>query len=100
MLTNPTVPSVLGVLSTVSPEAPQEPLMPRSLLTPWATPLRVARALSRWPVDSQLHARRNALVASTELAARTHERRQVDEYLAGHARRWAAEHPVLARHRA
>jgi hypothetical protein len=74
--------------------------MTRSLVAPWTAPLWVARAVSRWPVDSQLHARRNALVASTEMAARAHERRQVDAYLAGHAQRWEAEHPVLARHRA
>lgn len=66
---------------------------------PWVTPLRVARAVSRWPVDSQLRARRNALVASTELAARSLERRQVDQYLAGLAGRWA-DRGTPARHQA
>jgi hypothetical protein len=74
--------------------------MTRTLVAPWAAPLRVARTVSRWPVDSQLHARRNALVASTEMAARTHERRQVDLYLEGLARREEPEQPPLVRHHA
>jgi hypothetical protein len=74
--------------------------MSRTLVAAWTAPLRVARSVSRWPVDSQQHARRNALVASTELAARTHERRQVDRYLDGLARRREAGHPPLVRHRA
>lgn len=74
--------------------------MSRSLVAPWAAPLWVARTLSRWPVDSQLSARRNALVASTELAARTHERRQVEEFLDRLDRRRGAGPPPLMRHHA
>jgi hypothetical protein len=74
--------------------------MTHTLVAPWTAPLRVARAVTRWPVDSQLHARRNALVASTAMAARTHERRQIDQYLDDLARRWESEHPALARHQA
>jgi hypothetical protein len=74
--------------------------MTRTLVAPWTAPLRMARAVTRWPVDSQLHARRNALVASTAIAARTHERRKVDQYLDDLARRWDTEHQPLARHRA
>lgn len=73
--------------------------MSRSLVPAWTAPLWVVRTVSRWPVDSQLHARRNALVASTELAARTHERRQVEQYLDALARRREAAHPMV-RHRA
>jgi hypothetical protein len=50
-----------------------------------ATPLA---ALLRWPVESQQRARRNALVASTELAQLRHERNEVEEFLDAHARRW------------
>ncbi|QIG42244.1 hypothetical protein G5V58_05220 [Nocardioides anomalus] len=35
-----------------------------------------------WPVESQLGARRNAMVASTALAARRAERTDVDDYFA------------------
>ncbi len=34
-----------------------------------------------WPVDSQLGARRNAMVASTALAARRAERTDVEDFL-------------------
>jgi hypothetical protein len=64
--------------------------MTSSLATPWVAPLAVARAVVRWPVDSQLNARRNALVASTHLTARAHERQQVEEFLDLHVRRWEA----------
>jgi hypothetical protein len=50
-----------------------------------ATPLAT---LLRWPVESQQRARRNALVASTELAQLRHERNEVEEFLDAHARRW------------
>lgn len=62
--------------------------MTTSLATPWVAPLALVRAVARWPVDSQLNARRNALVASTQLAARSHERQQVEDFLDLHARRW------------
>ena len=44
-------------------------------------PLDLARALVRWPVESQLASRRNALVASTLLTEVTRERRDVEEFL-------------------
>jgi hypothetical protein len=50
-----------------------------------ATPLAT---LLRWPVESQQRARRNALVASTELAQLRPERNEVEEFLDAHARRW------------
>ncbi len=39
----------------------------------------------RWPVESQLTARRNAMIAATALAQQRAERDEVDEYLAGSA---------------
>ena len=50
-----------------------------------ATPLV---ALLRWPVESQQRASRNALVATTALAQARHERDEVEDFLAAHARRW------------
>lgn len=56
-------------------------------LAPLTQPVRrlvggtAGRAL-RWPVQSQQHARRNALVASTALARRRVERLEVEEFLA------------------
>lgn len=41
----------------------------------------LARALVRWPVESQLGSRRNALLASTRLTEATRERRDVEEFL-------------------
>jgi hypothetical protein len=37
--------------------------------------------VDRWAVNAQLHARRNAMVASTRLAQRRAERVEVEEYL-------------------
>jgi hypothetical protein len=45
------------------------------------TPLDLARALVRWPVESQLGSRRNALTASTRLTQTARERRDVEEFL-------------------
>ena len=39
-------------------------------------------ALDRWAVGAQLTARRNAMVAATQLAQRRAERLEVEEYLA------------------
>lgn len=36
----------------------------------------------RWPVESQLRARRNAMIAATALAQQRAERDEVDEFLA------------------
>ena len=55
-----------------------------------STPKALVRAVAHWPVESQQRARRNALVASTELAARRRERIEVEDFLTAHARRWAA----------
>lgn len=38
--------------------------------------------VSRWPVDSQQRARRNAMIASTALAQRRAENDEVEEFLA------------------
>ncbi|HEY0952908.1 hypothetical protein [Nocardioides sp.] len=48
----------------------------------------------RWPVDSQLVARRNAMVASTALAQRRAEREEVEEYLASRHQAPAPELPA------
>ena len=48
-------------------------------------PWRVLEAAATWPVTSQQTARRNALVGSTALAARRHERQEVEAFLADHA---------------
>jgi hypothetical protein len=42
----------------------------------------VGDAVSRWAAESQQGARRNAMVASTTLAARRKERADVDDFLA------------------
>ncbi|MEO5653492.1 MAG: hypothetical protein ABIN79_09620 [Marmoricola sp.] len=41
----------------------------------------IVRPLLRWARESQRNACRNAMVASTALAERRHERRDVEEYL-------------------
>jgi len=50
-------------------------LIDRTLIGPWVV-------VRRWPVDSQLRARRNAMIASTALAQRRAELQDVEEYLA------------------
>ena len=47
---------------------------------------RLVRSLTQWPVRSQQHARRNAMVASTALTARRRETLEVDEFLAAYLR--------------
>lgn len=61
------------------------------LVAPLTVPLRALRAAAAWPVESQRHARRNALVASTELTARIHDQHQVEQFLEHHRRRWQAD---------
>ena len=56
--------------------------------------LRPLGVLVRWPVQSQLHARRNAMIASTALAQRRAELEDVEEFLA--ARRGASMSEVAA----
>jgi hypothetical protein len=43
---------------------------------------RAERRLDRWSIESQLRARRNAMVASTQLAQRRAEREDVDDFFA------------------
>lgn len=52
----------------------------------FSVPGRVLGAVVAWPARSQEGSRRNALVAGTALAARRHERTEVEEYLARVAR--------------
>jgi len=52
----------------------------------------------RWPVDSQLVARRNAMIASTALAQRRAEREEVEEYLASRRQAPAPEAAAHAAH--
>jgi hypothetical protein len=50
-------------------------------------PLRhVARRALTWPTESQHHARRNAMVAATELARRRRELDEVEEFFELHVR--------------
>lgn len=51
-------------------------------------------AVDRWAVGAQLHARRNAMIASTRLAQRRAERVEVEEFLAAHARASAHRAPT------
>ena len=44
-------------------------------------PWTLVRDLVRWPVTTQVHARRNALLAGTALAQRRRERDDVEQYL-------------------
>jgi hypothetical protein len=61
-------------------------------------PLRAAiRWTLDWPVESQLAARRNAMVASTSLAQRRAERLEVERFLA--AAQTAAEVAATAAQR-
>jgi hypothetical protein len=43
---------------------------------------RLERRVDRWSVESQQHARRNALVANTALAKRRAEREDVEDFFA------------------
>lgn len=45
--------------------------------------LRPFGAVRRWPTESQLGARRNAMIASTALAQRRAEIEEVEAFLAG-----------------
>jgi hypothetical protein len=59
----------------------------RRLWSPW----RAIGSAAAWPVTSQDRARRNALVASSRLAARRRERQEVEAFLVAHqARRTAS----------
>ena len=58
-----------------------KPWSPFSSL-PAVVATRVADRVQSWAVESQLGARRNAMVASTRLATRRAERAEVDDYFA------------------
>ena len=45
-------------------------------------PWRLVRSVLAWPVETQQGSRRNAMVASTALTERRHERDEVEEFLA------------------
>ena len=64
-------------------------------MTPLAPFSSVWDRVRAWPVESQLGARRNAMVASTALAARRAERQDVDDFFAGRAD--APELPAVGR---
>ena len=57
-------------------------------------------AVDRWAVGAQLHARRNAMVASTRLARRRAERVEVEQFLAARARTTTRRPAVLIEPRA
>jgi hypothetical protein len=55
-------------------------------------PRLLLNTVTEWPVASQQHARRNALIASTELTQRRKEIDEVEEFLAARTpRRTAAD---------
>ena len=74
--------SPLTVVTALNP--PQA--LPR--LLPSLLPRLLPTALTRWPVESQQRARRNALTATTALTQLRHERDEVEEFLEAHTRRW------------
>jgi len=53
--------------------------MPRPLPSPWSL---LSDRVQSWAVESQQGARRNAMIATTALAARRAERQDVDAYFA------------------
>jgi hypothetical protein len=57
---------------------------------------RFVTAVTRWPVESQQQARRNALVATTALAQRRAELDDVEQFLASRLGSPAPEVPVRA----
>lgn len=59
---------------------------------------RAIVAVRRWPVESQLQARRNAMIASTALAQRRAELDDVEAFLAALGRTRAMEEAAHAAH--
>ena len=57
-------------------------------------------AVDRWAVEAQLHARRNAMIASTRLARRRAERIEVEEFLAARAQLSAQRERAASNRRA
>ncbi len=66
-------------------------------MTPLAPISSLWGRVRTWPVESQQGARRNAMVASTSLAARRAERQDVDDYFAALAAPVPATRPATAR---
>ena len=62
--------------------------------------VRPARTAVRWPVESQQRARRNAMLAATDLTDRRRQTLLVEEYLAAYTARWEAGQAGLAAPRA
>jgi hypothetical protein len=58
-------------------------------------PVRALRALTTWHLTSVQGARRNALVASTALAARRAELVEVEEFLVAHRTRWESRRAAV-----
>jgi hypothetical protein len=63
-------------------------------VTMWKTAQRSVRQVTEWHVRSQHVARRNALVASTALAARRREHDEAEEFLRSHLERRAFSEAV------
>jgi hypothetical protein len=59
----------------------------------------VVHRVRAWPVQSQQGARRNAMIATTALAARRAERQDVDDFFAGLKPSTAHQQRPLALHR-
>ena len=59
---------------------------------------RPVAAARRWPVESQLRARRNAMVASSALARRRAELDEVEEFLAALGEAPSSEAAARAAH--
>jgi hypothetical protein len=59
---------------------------------------RSVDAVRRWPVESQLGSRRNAMIASTALAQRRAELDEIEEFLAAAGRAPVPEVAAKAAH--
>ena len=68
-------------------------------MTPLGPLTALVDRVRSWPVESQQGARRNAMVASTALAARRWERQDVDAYLASLADHEAPREEAMAARR-
>lgn len=66
-------------------------------MTPYRMAMRTIRQATSWHLTSVEVARRNALVASTELAQRRRELHDVEAFLSRHQARWNARHKSAPR---
>lgn len=71
-------------------------MRPTTALVALAHPARAARAVVRWPVESQQRSRRNAMLAATDLTDRRRQTLVVEEHLADYLEAWHARHAPLA----